>query len=692
MTFWVVFDCSLLAFRRLATDGATASGPPDPGGSAARPAAAAAAPRPAQNRWRDLDDHSGSRVDRSVRITLPVDGKPYNRGSFIARIAATVGVGQLEAIGPSNQGHVWNVTFQTTQAKQSFVDGGDFDVAGRRALVAGVKNARATIRVHWIPYFVPMAAIVDQFRHLAGIKVLSARFETANVGNRESPHEVRTLVRGITVEATTTKWVPHLIQWRHDGASGQGLVTMAGRPGVCLRCLSPSHFRRDCLATFCGNCRKWGQHETKECTVLSTWALTTAPTRSATEMDELNEEDAEPEARREFDERRRAFLDRFSTPPVRDGIVAAKKAAVAAGGSSPSADGAAPDAVRAGDPAAAAPVAAVPSSTVALVVAAEEMAVDVADAELLAAVVAGAVGVPSVGTAVTPTSAAVTPVTGVGAAVPVGAPADRAPPPEPVAGADLMDSALLKTVLPTAAAAAAGGVDAGAAVPMAASPLNVSTVAVVAAGAAPSSGPPLSAVADHPASAECSGGDLFSAVSTAGAAAAAVGEIASIDLVTRDLAMSEDDDVEFVNCRSPPAEDEEDADSFVGAVDVVNDVSFIEDADTEVVGETQPENIIDAIASPVLAASGDVGRPRDGGAPPVGGGRRPPSAAAGAKRRVARSRSPGERSTADSLSSSELPPPSKRGDHPKELSKSQRRRQKKKLELEEADRLARDTF
>ena len=184
------------------------------------------------------------------------------------------------------------MTLQTLQAKQDFVDRGDFDVGIQRVVVAGV-----SIRVHWTPYFVPMVAIVDQFRHLTGIKVLNARFETTKIGNRESPHEIRTLVRYITVEATTTSWVLHLIQWRHGGASGQALVTMAGRPGVCLRCLSPSHFRRDCRATFCGNCRKWGQHDARECTVRPTWASTTAPMRSAAEMDDLNEEDEDPEAR-----------------------------------------------------------------------------------------------------------------------------------------------------------------------------------------------------------------------------------------------------------------------------------------------------------------------------------------------------------------------------------------------------------
>ena len=285
------------------------------------------------------------------------------------------------------------MTFQTLQAKQDFVDRGDFDVGIQRAVVAGV-----TIRVHWTPYFVPMVAIVDQFRHLTGIKVLNARFETTKIGNREWPHEIRTLVRYITVEATTTLWVLHLIQWRHGGASGQALVTMAGRPGVCLRCLSPSHFRRDCRATFCGNCRKWGQHDARECTVRPTWASTTAPMRSAAEMDDLNEEDEDPDARREFDERRRAFLDRFSVPPDLNRLVAAKKAAAAVvtDGSPPSTNRAPSDAAHTGDLA------------------------DVSDAEMLAAVAVGAGGGPPVGAFATSTLAAVSTVIGEDDVVPIG--------------------------------------------------------------------------------------------------------------------------------------------------------------------------------------------------------------------------------------------------------------------------------
>jgi len=265
-------------------------------GSATSTPAAVAASRPNVNnrqRWHDLDDRSGSRAERTVRVTLPIEGKPYQRDGFIGHITSAVGLQELEAIGPSNQGHVWNITFQTMGAKEKFVAGGDFFVGDKRAQVAGVRANKIVLRVHWLPYHVPMAAITEEVRRIAGVKVLSANFEMANIGRGHQAHSVRTLVRAITVEATTAANVPHIIQWRHGGASGQALVTVRGRAGACLRCFSTAHYRKDCDAVKCDNCRKWGNHATVDCTVASSWATRTAPDSQV--VGELHEEDQEPQ-------------------------------------------------------------------------------------------------------------------------------------------------------------------------------------------------------------------------------------------------------------------------------------------------------------------------------------------------------------------------------------------------------------
>jgi hypothetical protein len=53
--------------------------------------------------------------------------------------------------------------------------------------------------------------------------------------------ELRELVRGRT--------------GRFGPVSGQALVTVKGRPGVCLKCFKPGHLRKNCPVQYCQKCR-----------------------------------------------------------------------------------------------------------------------------------------------------------------------------------------------------------------------------------------------------------------------------------------------------------------------------------------------------------------------------------------------------------------------------------------------------
>ena len=96
---------------------------------------------------------------------------------------------EIETIGPSNQGNVCSLTFQSVAARQRFV--------------AGAPQNRHVLRLHWVPYSVPMAVITIELRKNPGLKVLSANFEIAVLDSRASVglrHSVRTLVRINAVE------------------------------------------------------------------------------------------------------------------------------------------------------------------------------------------------------------------------------------------------------------------------------------------------------------------------------------------------------------------------------------------------------------------------------------------------------------------------------------------------------------
>ena len=111
---------------------------------------------------------------------------------------------EIEAIGPSNQGNVWSLTFQSVAARQRFVAAGHLFVGSRRAVGAGALQNRHVLRLHRVPYSVPKAVITIELRKNPGrLKVLSANFEIAVLDSRASVglrHSVRTLVRINAVE------------------------------------------------------------------------------------------------------------------------------------------------------------------------------------------------------------------------------------------------------------------------------------------------------------------------------------------------------------------------------------------------------------------------------------------------------------------------------------------------------------
>jgi len=146
---------------------------------------------------------------------------------------------EVEAIGPTNEGKVWSITIQSVAARHRFVAAGYFFVRSRRAVVAGAPQNRFVLRLHWVPYQAPMATITTELQKSPGLKVMSANFETATLDSRASVgvrHTVRTLVQIVAVECLSPSTLPHVITWRHEGKTGQALVTVRGRPATCLRC------------------------------------------------------------------------------------------------------------------------------------------------------------------------------------------------------------------------------------------------------------------------------------------------------------------------------------------------------------------------------------------------------------------------------------------------------------------------
>jgi hypothetical protein len=228
---------------------------------------------PAGKSWADpdlLDVNSSTRMHRTVRVALPPGGRDYNRGSFAPQVTATCGLQNLEACGPMAAGHVWMLTFNSIDAKERFVNAGDFITReGAQARVTAVKKQRHTLRLHWIPFHVPMKAVVKAFERYPEITVTGASYDKSVL---EGLTHVNSLIRTLWIETESPHLVPHAINWHFEGQSGQSLVTMRNRAPVCLKCFEAGHMRKDCPSNVkCRICARPG-HDDPKCELQKSWA------------------------------------------------------------------------------------------------------------------------------------------------------------------------------------------------------------------------------------------------------------------------------------------------------------------------------------------------------------------------------------------------------------------------------------
>lgn len=251
-------------------------------------------PPPAASKWTCVEEGPGtreSRIKRTATVTCPIAGKPYDRSDFRSRVDAIVGLSQLEALGPMSQAHVWQLTFGNEAAKEKFTLAGDFEIKpGHMASVGSNYKRRHYVRVHWVPYPIPMQAIVSEFEKINGLTVISANYTKSTVPGMT---HVRSLLREIVVEAESVHTIPHVINWRAAPAGGQALVTVRGRPGACLKCFREGHHRSECPVRYCQSCRQQTSTHTAETCPGRSFATAVSGTSSSEPIDhDLVAEDA----------------------------------------------------------------------------------------------------------------------------------------------------------------------------------------------------------------------------------------------------------------------------------------------------------------------------------------------------------------------------------------------------------------
>ncbi|XP_060555558.1 uncharacterized protein LOC132716325 [Ruditapes philippinarum] len=115
-------------------------------------------------------------------------------------------------------------------------------VRQKRILLLKGNSQIVNVRVHWLPVFIPNPTVEAIFRPFG--KVLTVEYDRMKVGSGTFKSGVR-LVKMEVTEIERNK-LPHLLRFE---CGNKALITVAGRPPLCLKCLQIGHYRSNCANT-----------------------------------------------------------------------------------------------------------------------------------------------------------------------------------------------------------------------------------------------------------------------------------------------------------------------------------------------------------------------------------------------------------------------------------------------------------
>jgi len=201
-------------------------------------------------------------LKRTIRISLPDEGRPYQRSDFVdGLVEMGFKSGEIEALGTLRSNKEWDLTCNTVGNKDKLLAARVLKVGQYVGKISSVDKEEFTVRVHWAPYYVQMGAIVERLEAV-GAEVLHSEFETSRgtgfLGG------CRTLTRSFIVTGVDKETIPHGCQVMCKNKLIEVLCTVTGRQPMCIRCKQVGHIRARCEAQKCDKCGSF-EHPTERC-------------------------------------------------------------------------------------------------------------------------------------------------------------------------------------------------------------------------------------------------------------------------------------------------------------------------------------------------------------------------------------------------------------------------------------------
>ena len=177
----------------------------------------------------------------TVRITVsgPERAK-ITRGVLICRVADVVGGDVIRSVWRIEPGYIWFATLNSEQAADRLVEEKSLVENGLIIGFAPCNRRRIQVRVHWLPLWISDDEVKDFFLQYGKVdRVFEERLYHARLKK-----DIGTGVRNFSI--LVKEGVQDEIPYRTKICGRTCLITIRGRPVLCLKCGQCGHFRAEC--------------------------------------------------------------------------------------------------------------------------------------------------------------------------------------------------------------------------------------------------------------------------------------------------------------------------------------------------------------------------------------------------------------------------------------------------------------
>jgi hypothetical protein len=205
----------------------------------------------------DEDDIHRRFAEQATLIVLPLEGRPYTKSDVLKMVTERVPKESIVALKSRERSHIFEVVFRDEESKTRFLNTeAEALCKGHKPKLTNIREKIYRCKIHFLPHFVPVKVITTKL--IAAGATITECTDTQEDGIFTGPWN-------ISYTTKTPDAIPDLLEWHHDGHSGNVLINVRGRAAFCLRCEERGHIRKLCKAPYCKICREVGHEEKPNC-------------------------------------------------------------------------------------------------------------------------------------------------------------------------------------------------------------------------------------------------------------------------------------------------------------------------------------------------------------------------------------------------------------------------------------------